>query len=124
MMRHRAQNAVAMAFSKTKLDEGIETLNESIHELRRLRKLAKAVQKHETTKQVQRRSLPPAYGTLARHSASFHEVFIKAWSCLDINGTHARHTASLLLDPDETNDGTDLRLILEYESVSGALRQK
>lgn len=113
-----------MVSNKTKLDEGIETLDESIHELRRLRKFAKAAQKHKTTKQVQRRSLPPAYGTLARHSASFHEVFIKTWSCLDLNGTHARHTASLLLDTDETNDGTDLRLILEYESVAGALRQK
>ena len=97
---------------------------ESIHEFRRLRKVAKATSKGSTRTLVQKNKLPAIYGLRARHSSSFHEVFVRTWSCLEVGGKHERHTASLLLDVDEKTEGVDLRLILEYESHAGTLRQK
>jgi hypothetical protein len=124
-MKHRAQTAVGVLSHKTDLEEGLDALADSILEFRRLRKVSKAASKGSTRTPVQKRKkLPSVYSLRARHSASFHEVFVRSWSCLEVDSKHDRHTASLLLDVDEKSEGVDLRLILEYESHSGVLRQK
>ena len=67
--------------------------------------------------------IPRTYGLINKYSTSFHDVFVRRWSCLN-DGEHATHTAKLLIDAETSEDHIDLRLILEYEAVSGALRQK
>jgi len=68
--------------------------------------------------------MPRAYGLVARHSASFLEALTKTWSCLNSNGVHSTHTAKLFLDTEAADDCVNFRMILEYEAVSGNLKQQ
>jgi len=121
---HRARRAVGVASKKSSLDEGLESLTDSVHEFRRLRKAAKEFQKPRAACTKPEKAMPRTYGLVARHSASFLEALTKTWSCLNSNGVHSTHTAKLFLDTDAADDCVNFRMILEYEAVSGNLRQQ
>lgn len=122
-MTHRAQIVVGVLSHKTKLDDGLDALVESIHEFRRLRKVASASGK-DPSQAILKKTLPAVYDLRAKPSTSFHEIFVRTWSCLDVNGRHDQNRARLLLDMDEKAQGPDLRLILEVEFCSDTLRQR
>ncbi len=121
--RHRAHRAIGVASKKSSLDEGIQSLKDSVFDFKRLRKSAKEFQKPAAYVK-QRKALPRTYGTVARHSASFLETLTKTWSCLNSNGVHSTHTAKLFLDTDASDSSVNFRMILEYEAISGSLRQQ
>jgi hypothetical protein len=106
------------------LEDGIESLTDLVSELRRLRKTAKDLQKPRVPCVRQRKAMPRTYGLVARHSASFLESLSRSWSCLNSNGLHSTHTAKLFLETDASESCVNFRMILEYESVSGNLRQQ
>ena len=68
--------------------------------------------------------MPRTYGLVARHSASFLKSLSTSWSCLNSNGVHSTHTAKLFLETDASDSCVNFRMILEYETISGNLRQQ
>lgn len=72
----------------------------------------------------QKKAMPRAYGLIARHSASFLDTLSRSWSCLNSSGLHSTHTAKLFLETDASESCVNFRMILEYEAVSGNLRQQ
>ncbi len=92
-------------------------------DFKRLRKSAKEFQK-PTAYVKERKALPRTYDLVARHSASFLETLTNTWSCLNSNGVHSTHKAKLFLDTHASDNSVNFRMILEYESISGSLRQQ
>jgi hypothetical protein len=122
----KARVAINVVLNKSKLDRLLEELIESTDELRRLRKVAKAIQHSRPSRHTSatpKAPFPKTYGLINKHSSSFYNVFVRKWTCLNANRVHSRHAAKLLLDTDASKD-MDLRLILEYEATSGAMRQR
>ncbi|KAM0420358.1 hypothetical protein ACHAPT_011900 [Fusarium lateritium] len=117
------RDAINVVLKKSKLDQAIEDLGESVNDLRRLRKMAKAVQECKSRRPLQKKVMPWPYVLVNQYSTSFHDALIRKWSCLKPDGVHCRHTAKLL-DTDVLDEHIDLRLIFEYEAVSGPLQQK
>ncbi|KAH8891725.1 hypothetical protein GQ53DRAFT_841550 [Thozetella sp. PMI_491] len=109
--------------SKSRLEELIESLTESIGEFRILRKIAKSSGRTTGLRRCQNKTIPQKYEKITKHSTSFHEVLVRTWSCVNPNNLHTKHTAKLLLDTDVNEEGDDLRLILGYELTLGSLRQ-
>ncbi|KAK4119060.1 hypothetical protein N657DRAFT_320617 [Parathielavia appendiculata] len=119
----RARKAVGIAVKHSALENGIESLTDSVNEFRRLRKTAKELQAPRVPCSKQRKAMPRTYSLVARHSASFLESLTRSWSCLNSNGLHSTHTAKLFLESDASNSCVNFRTILEYEAISGDLRQ-
>lgn len=72
----------------------------------------------------QRKAMPRTYGLVARHSTSFLESLSRSWSCLNSDGLHSTHTAKLFLESYASDSCVNFRMILEYEAISGDLRQQ
>jgi hypothetical protein len=119
----RVQQAIGVVSRYSGLEADIEALTDAIGEFRRLRKIARELQKPRPVSSMQRKAMPRTYSLVARHSASFLESLSKAWSCGNSNGVHATHTAKLFLETDVSESCVNFRMILEYEAISGNLKQ-
>lgn len=123
----KARHATKFLLSQSKLEGLLEGLVELIHEFRRLRQVAKQFRKPKRpSRSPQRKAIMPrAYEQVNKHSSSFHDVLNRTWSCSNADGTHIKHSAKLILDPDTTGEsGIDLRVVLGYEVTSGTLKQR
>jgi hypothetical protein len=109
---------------KSSLEEGIESLTDLITEFRRLRKVAKELHNPQTVCARQKKAMPRTYNLISRHSASFLRTLSESWSCLNSNGVHSTHTAKLFLDTEASDDYVNFRMLLEYEAISGNMRQQ
>ncbi|KAK3374678.1 hypothetical protein B0H63DRAFT_562713 [Podospora didyma] len=120
----QARNAIGVTFKKANFEAGIESLTELITEFMRVRKTAKAFQKPKTMTRLPRpKTMPQAYGLVARHSTSFYQSLVQSWSCQNFVGTHSAHAAKLFLDTDSSDECVIFRLILEYQITAGSLKQ-
>jgi len=109
---------------KSSLDEGIESLTDSVTEFRRLRKTANDLRQPVTVCQRPQKAMPQEFCLVAKHSSSFLETLSRNWSCLTSSGVHVTHTAKLFLDTEASDRCVHFRMILQYEAVSGGLSQQ
>jgi hypothetical protein len=101
-------------------------LTDSVSEFGRLRKTARDLRTPNSVwpGHIKRKAMLRTYGLVARHSASFFESLSTSWSCLNSNGVHSTHTAKLFLETDASDSCVNFRMILEYEAISGNIRQQ
>ncbi len=120
----RARSAVGVALHKSSLDEGIESLTDSVTEFRRLRRTARDLHQPVAVAARPHTAMPQEFCLVAKHSSSFLETLSRSWSCLTSSGEHVTHTAKLFLDTDASDRCVNFRMILQYEAISGSLSQQ
>ncbi len=109
----------SLAFCKSRIEKDVEMLAESNAQFRRLRKTVKEARSPPTTQPPEIMPLLPlTYELVTRHSASFHDIFFRTWSCGHEGQTHTRHWIKFLLQDDSIESGSGIHIILENETQS------
>lgn len=112
----RVSQAVDIMVNKSKYEDDIQGLKESIQEFKRLRKTPGKIQKRQTMSSccVKRtRPLPPSYPATAHHPRSFYEALQDFWSCSQ--SQHTGHDVRLLLNSQSVGS---LRVVVRYRTQS------